>query len=185
MFLFDSIFYYAFCCSGILIYGIGLKKLIINSKTWKIHWMNYLESSIVSTLSAVSSWFVSVYILAPVNIIELTPMSCIILHLLFSLIISFLFSRCEKISLLEISISFPCVLLAVSESVTIFQCIFIVLTCCTAYYLMIPIIFAIRERIKTSHPLKEFKTGALIFISIAIIMCAFFATNISWLNIWR
>ena len=34
----------------------------------------------------------------------------------FSLIISFLFSKCEKISLLEISISFPCVLLAVSES---------------------------------------------------------------------
>ena len=35
------------------------------------------------------------------------------------------------------------------------------------------------------NPLNEFKTGALIFISIAIIMCAFFATNISWLNLWR
>lgn len=181
----NSIFYYIFCSSGILIYGIGLKKLIITSKTWKSHWMNYLESSIVCALSSIGSWLVAVYILSPVKLIELTPISCIIIHLLISLIISFIFSKCERISLLDISISFPCVLLAVTESVTILQCLCIVLSCCSAYYLMIPIIFAIRERIKTSHPLNEFKTGALIFISIAIIMCAFFATNISWLNLWR
>jgi Na+-translocating ferredoxin:NAD+ oxidoreductase RnfA subunit len=181
----NSIFYYIFCCSGILIYGIGLKKLIITSKTWKSHWMNYLESSIVCALSSVGSWLVVVYILAPVQLIELTPMTCILIHLLISLVVSFIFSKCERISLLDISISFPCVLLAVTESVSILQCLCIVLSCCTAYYLMIPIIFAIRERIKTSHPLKEFKTGALIFISIAIIMCAFFAINISWINLWR
>lgn len=183
--IFNSIFYYIFCCSGILIYGIGIKKLIITSKTWKSHWMNYLESSIVCALSSISSWLVVVYILAPVKLIELTPMSSILIHLLISLIISFIFSKCERISLLDISISFPCVLLAVTESVSVFQCLIIVLSSCTAYYLMIPIIFAIRERIKTSHPLKEFKTGALIFISIAIIMCAFFAINISWINLWR
>ena len=183
--IFDSIIYYIFCCSGVLIYGIGLKKLIITSKTWKSHWMNYLESSLVCSLSSTVSWLVCVYVLGPVNLIELTPMSTIIIHLLFSLIISFTFSKCEKISLLDISISFPCVLLAVTESISILQCLCIVLSCCTAYYFMIPIIFAIRERIKTSHPLKEFRTGSLIFISIAIIMCAFFATNISWLNLWR
>lgn len=183
--IFDSIFYYIFCSSGILIYGIGLKKLIITSKTWKSHWFNYLESSIVCSLSSVITWLVAVYILSPIELVELTPMCCILIHLLFSLIISFIFSKCENISLLDISISFPCVLLAVTESYSILQCLCISLSCCSAYYLMIPIIFAIRERIKTSHPLKEFKTGALIFISIAVIMCAFFATNISWLNLWR
>lgn len=180
----DSIIYYLFCASGVLIYGIGVKKMIISSKQWSSHWLIFLQSLIICIVTIVGTWFSCTLILNSLNLIELFPLISMIIFLLVSEIITSIFSKGKELSILDSIIIFPAIIIAVSESYSLLNSICIGICCCSSYYLLIPIIYAIRERINISHPLKEFKTGTLLFISIAVIICALFATNISWLNLW-
>lgn len=182
MMLLSGILYYLFFSSSVLMYGIGLKKIIISSNQNEHNLLFYIKSLITVTLSSFLSWLFIKYLLIPANMIELFPLICLFIVIIIGVFCETLIRLTAHISAAEFSISFLCVLLSVNESTTMLQSVVYSSLCLTSCYFFIPLIMVIRKRISYAEPHKNFSHGSLIFISLAIILLVFVSFDISWLS---
>ncbi|MGP1586886.1 MAG: hypothetical protein ACTTHG_00935 [Treponemataceae bacterium] len=182
--IFNTIFYYFFFVSAVYIYGIGFKKVMIISN-FKNPIFHILQTMLTCSVVTSLSYLVTFYILGPLKLTELFPLVIALIQLIFTIFSSIIFSKLIQISFIDIGIAFPAIFIGVQESCSITHSLIIVLCCCVSYYAAIIFLHSIRERIKSCHPVKEFKNGSLILISAAVIMIAFYAINISWIVNWR
>lgn len=183
MTFFNLLFFFCFYSSAVLVYGIGLKQVITASKICKFDILiQAVITVLIVTLSILIVWPISMYFLVPFNLQPLIPFFCLLTVLPFSILINITSQKIPSITVADFFISVPCVLLSITESISLSQSLISGFLFLTSYYLLIPVIYAIRKRIEYSEPMKDFNNGSLIFISISILLCAMFATNISWLN---
>ena len=175
-----SILFYALFLPVVLVYGIGERKIVINHSIDKLLF-SFLKLLVCTVLTSVTSYLVCTYILSPLSLMALASVVCLLMYLLFSMLASIAFFKFDTESVMEIV--FPAVLLAVTESTSILQCLTISVVISVCFTLSLLLFCAILQRLKSAHPIKEFSMGSIIFISVAIILIAFFCVNVSWL-VW-
>ncbi len=178
----DSIFYYFFYSSAVLLYGIGLKRTVIPAATTG-HWMlSYFKVLISTSFSGFICWLITRYLLVPVRMTELMPFICVLIVLAFSVFFEALIRITAKTSTAEISVSLLSVILAVNESSSMLEATFFSACCISAFFLYTPVLSTIQKRISFSGHSRYFKSGSLLFITVAVILIVLFSWDVSWLH---
>lgn len=179
----DTVFLYLIFSSAVLVYGIGLKQILDYSTNPKRFLFQMLRILVTIILSVFVSRGITVLFLVPARLQELFPFVCIIFTCLFAIVTEKLVELLFHIEVKEIAITICSVLIAVNEGLTMIHSIIIGIASCLSFFLILPVLYAIRCRMKYSQQQIDFKKGALIFLSISLIMLILFAPNVSWLNL--
>ena len=168
--------YYLFFVSIILIYGIEIKDVLFISSPKKFMF-SFLQLLFCATFGTLASFLVTKYILVPVHLAELLPITTLLIYLIFAITSSFIFYKVECKQLLKIT--FPIILISVAQANSILQGLQIELILCFAYLLFSLIAYTLKVRLKQTNPVKEFSGGNLIYISFAFVFIAFYGMYIS------
>lgn len=178
----SSLIFYIFSASCILVYGIGLKDLLLAVDNPKNVFFYFLKTLFSSISAIVLTWIITTYVLAPKNLTDMFPFFLIFISLAFSILFSFLCKLIFKREINEFLLSFFITFLAVNEGTTLPQAILIGSIVSGAFYLLIPFLYSIKYRINISLVNIDLKKGAIILLSIGILLILLFAYNISWFN---
>jgi len=180
--LFSSLIFYFFIASIILVYGVGIKELLLVIDRPKNVLLYSLKTFLTTTFSVMLSWVVTTYILAEKNLTDIYPFFLLFITLGFSILFSYLIKLIFKIDIKEFSLTFLISLISINESVSFFSAISICVASTLCFYILIPILYSIKKRISISSAHIDIKTGFLILFSIALFLIVVFSYNISWLN---
>lgn len=174
-------FYYIFYSSAVLLFGVGIRHCVVSSKKSDYIFFRLLKAaiSIFSCLSV--SWFLYRTLLAPLHLDDLLFPVVLLCYLPIISLFNMVFKTSLQKSIPEFTVSLLCIIVAITHSMTYAEALVIALASCVSYYSFIPLLFAIRKRLEYANPIQEFRTGSLIFISIAVIMLCLFSFHISWL----
>ena len=177
-----TLFLYLFSSSAIFIYGIGVKNIFTSSIDTKTDFFTMLRVLTTAVFSVLFVRIITVLFLVPCELSELYPFFCIIFTLILTLLFRMLFFQLLKIETSEFAMTFCSVMLAVNEAYSLWEAIITAMLCILACYFIRPLIVILRWRTSYSQLNIDFKSGALVFISIALLLFILFAINLSWLN---
>lgn len=184
MSILHSLFYFCFYISVVLIYGVGILQFLHNSEKLSMTLVfECIITTIISLVVVILLRLISINILVPLSLQALMPLIALLILMPFTILIKELSNKTKYVDCANFFITVPCAILAVTESLSMKNMIFMVISFVLAYYLLIPAIYAIRQRINNSRPIPDFNNGSLLFITIAVILCAFFSCDVSWLNL--
>lgn len=170
-----------FILCSVFLYGIGLNRAVIISSSPKGLALSFMKS-LFATVSTVSlSYLVIQNLLVPLSLQELFPLVCILIFLIVSVFIEVLIRLTVNSTVTEFSVSFLCVFLAINESLTLVEAILFVMCCLTSFYILIPVLSALRRRNEHASPLPVFKNSLILF-SLAILILFVLVFDASWLN---
>lgn len=179
----DTILIYLIFSSAVLVYGTGLKQILDYSADPKRFLFQMIRIMVTIVLSVFVSRGITVLFLVPARLQELFPFVCIIFTILFAIITEKLCELFFNIEVKEIAITICSVIIGVNEGLTMLHSILIGVLCSLSFFLFLPFLYAIRCRMKYSQQHIDFRKGALVFLSIALIMLVLFSMNVSWLNL--
>ena len=177
-----TVFFYLFSSSALFIYGIGVKNILTQAIDAKTTFFTMLRSLITVIFSVLFVRIITSLFLVPYGLSEMYPFFCIIFTLIFSLLARLLFLQLMTIETSEFAMTFCSIMIAVNEAYSLWEAIITGMLCILAFYIIQPLIFIVRWRTSYSQLNIDFKGGALIFISIALLLLILFAINLSWLN---
>ncbi|MGL4986641.1 MAG: hypothetical protein ACRC5H_05815 [Treponemataceae bacterium] len=183
MLILNPFFYYIFCSSALLIYGIGIKQGIDFSKNMSLSFWFYCLKIFVTSLITISLlWVISTNLLAPFGFADLVPIFIFFVVLFISKMIdiatTLLFSQSYPETFTSLLITF----FALSESTTLPEGFLLIGAACFSLALFVPLLYTIIQKINKAKTPYYLKTSTLILISIAFILIAMYAWNLSWLN---
>ena len=112
----DTFLYYSVFASSVLIYGIGVNKIIEVEITKDINVLNYLKAIISILSTSMLVWLITNYILMPINLIEFFPLLALLLFVAINTFVEGLMRLTTGKSYSEFIISFLIVLLSIFES---------------------------------------------------------------------
>ena len=178
----SDILYYCVYASAVLIYGIGLDRTLCVSKKPSSVFIPCLKMLICVSATSALDFLIENYMLVPARLTELYPFFAVIIFTLIAVFVEAIIRITTKTDMAEFSVSLLCVLLGLCEGGTIASCVIISCLAVVVYFIFIPILHAIRQRIDLSPVSVDCKNESVIFISMAIIMIVLLAWNVSWLN---
>ena len=178
----SDILYYFVYASAVLLYGVGLDRVVVLSPKPSHGVLACLKMLLSVSASSAISYLINCYLLVPVHLTDLAPFFAVLVFVLIAVFIEIIIRISAKNSVAECCVSFLCVLLGLTEGSSIASCVIISCVAVVIFYLFVPVLFAIRRRIKLSPLPRAFRNESVIFISIAIIMIMLLAWNVSWLN---
>ena len=170
-----------FIFGAVFLYGIGLNRAIIVSSSPKDVGLSYIKS-LSASVSTVSLAYLVIYnLLVPLSLQELYPLVCILIFLVVTVFIEVLIRLTVTMVIAEFSVSFLCILLAINESISLAEAVLFVICCLTSFYLLIPVLAALRKRNDHAISLPAFKNSLILF-SLAILILFVLVFDASWLN---
>lgn len=173
--------YFLFFSSALCNYGLGLQTVLIKKYEFKSFLIHFCQVFFEIIISLSISWFLIQILLIPISLTAVFPIIvCLVFyffHTIFSYFAQFLKIQASK----ELFIPILMILLSVLHSLSYLQAIMIAFSCLLSYFGAIPILVAIEKRIDQANPPSLFKTGALVLISLSVIMLSFLAFDLSWL----
>lgn len=172
---------YILLSSAPLVYGIGLKKLIKSPPDVKTVCLLALKSFVSTLCSITVLWFTTDALLAPYSLAFLFPFIALALTACFSIASAHLIQRFFNIHVGEFDVSFLTVVLALAEGFSLQYALLIGFSATLAFYILIPVIRAIRARLFMSSDSENCNNYAMLFVTAALILCALYAFNFSWL----
>lgn len=168
--------------SAVLVYGIGINRATVVCEK-SDHLVVFFVKMLITVSSSAALVYVTVeHLLLPADLTELYPFATVLIFSAISVLIEAIIRITARTSAAEFAVSLLCIILAVNESTSIVECIFIACLCTISFYALVPILYAIKKRIEIAHPEGDFRNSSLILISLAIIMIALVAWSGSWLN---
>ena len=176
--LLDCLF---FILTTVFFYGIGINRAIILSQEKNGIILLYIKSLLASVSTVALSYFFIQILLVPIGLQELYPVICILIFTTIFVFFEVIVHLTSQTNVAELSISFFCCLLAISESISLLESVLFVLCCITSFYLLIPFLKVILNKNKTANPVSSMK-NSLIIISLALLMCVLLVIDVSWLN---
>lgn len=178
----SNLIFYIFSASCILVYGVGIKDLLLTVENPKNVFLYSVKTLLSTICTVILTWVISTYVLGPKSLSDIFPFFLVFFALAFSILLSFLFKLLLKKEISEFVLTFFIAFLAVNESTTLLHGIIIAIVATIGFYALIPIFYAIKYRINISLVNIELKKAILILVSIGIILILLFAYNISWFN---
>ena len=178
----STLCHYFIYSSIILVYGIGINKATVLSEKPENIFIEGIKMLLSVVSSASLAYLVDLYLLLPVGLNDIYPFAAVLIYSIISVIIESFVRITARRNAAGFGVSVLCILLSVSESTTLSECVLIACYCVLSFYILVPILYAIRKRIEISRPLEELENSSLLYISISIIMLILVAWNVSWLN---
>ncbi|MBQ6779652.1 MAG: hypothetical protein IJP62_00280 [Treponema sp.] len=178
--IFNALVYYVFSASVFLMYGISLNNLVSSNSNYGSLMLTGVKSLITSTMTIALSYVIANLLLAPAHLAELFPFVTVFVFIMFSAIIEVFIGIGLQNSITEFGMPLLCVLIAINESSSIGYAIVIAIACITAFYVLFGIVYALRNRFDMFSPAMGLRVYCLLFVSLAIILIALRAFNVSW-----
>ena len=161
-----TILYYVFFASAVMLYGIGMNRAIVLCDSIHRLLIPVIKTVLSVLLSSIFTWIILKHLLTPLGIIEL-----------------YLIRISTKKVSSEFIVSFLIVILTINESLNLFDVIIISLSCIVSFLILIPLLYSIKNRVDLVGNLRVHgNIRSLLLVSLAVLVCALAAGNISWLN---
>lgn len=176
----NTLFFYTFTCSTILVYGIGLEKTFFESRPLSQFMLRIPGLFCDSLLSVTALWFLATRILIPYNFSYLIPMALILISGIIHMMVSVIFPPLRKIPSGERFFFLGIVFLSISEAVSYTNSLVILLASILSFCLTTFILFAIRERIQFSNVHPDLKGSPLVLVSMGLLCIVLYSADVSW-----
>jgi len=174
--------YYTLFASVVLIYGIGLNKVVECGISKFYNFLYYLKAALSILATAVLSWLVVNFILVPLNLVELYPLLCLLIFICINTFLEALVRLTTGITTTEFIVSFLIILLSVSESTSILNTIIICFSSYIALLCTIPFSITFKKRVCSNGNFLDGKYFSLFFIFLAVLILIITTWDIGWLG---
>lgn len=176
----DTLFFYAFSCSTVLVYGIGLEKAFFESRPGA-HFFGRIPALFLETLfSAAILAFISSSVLDPAGLGFLVPMASLMVCGIVDLVLSLPFGYLRQSPPGERLFFFGTVMLAVSEAVSFTDTLVIVCAAFLSFSILTAILFTIRERTADSRTRADWKGAPQVLVSMGLLYIVLYSADVSW-----
>ncbi len=173
--------YYVFFSSAVMVYGLGMQKAIMKSRKPKNLLMEFCKFAITISFSSLLVYLVTVQLIK-INFGEIGPFLAVLVVSVINIFIAMVSKVSSRTFIIDSAVELLCVIIGLTESASIWECLFNSLFCMISYFICIPFFYGLRKRIEMNAPTKNVKNLALLFVSIAIFVMILMAWNVSWLN---
>jgi Na+-translocating ferredoxin:NAD+ oxidoreductase RnfA subunit len=180
----DTFFYFFLYCSAVLIYGIGLNRVAVLSRSMdKTLFFQIIKCTIVIFCSTVLTFVIIRELLIPAKLVELYPLIALLIFMSVSVFVEILMRITTGFITSEFAVSYLVILLTLNESINIIDSIIITAGCMLSFIIILPVLFSLRRRIEiTRHRNDKIKKKSLIMLTMAIIVICLSVWNVSWFN---
>lgn len=178
----NTFLYYTLFASVVLIYGIGLNKVVESgiSKFYSI--ICYVKISLSIMASAVLTWLIVNFILVPLNLVELYPLISLLVFICINTFLEALVRLTTGLTTTEFIVSFLIILLSISESTSIINTILICFSSYVALLITIPFSITFKKRVCSNGNFLDEKYFSLFFIFLAVLILLITTWDIGWLS---
>ena len=142
----NTIFYYVFFSSVVLVYGIGIQRSVTLSKKKHDLLLKAVKMLICVSSTSALSYMLVYWLLVPLNLAELYPFVVILFFLAISVFIEAIIRITAKISAVESGVAIIFIFIALTESTSFSECVFISVMAVFSFFAIIPFIIAINRR---------------------------------------
>ena len=175
--------YYFVFASAVLVYGLGLNTVPLLCSSMRRIFLPLVKMAASVAAAAPLTWLVTAYILSPLSLLELYPLAALLILTAISVFMEALIRITAGRAAAEFGVSFLLTLLALNESASLADVVIITAVCFASIATALPLLHSLKYRIDmTSGVQCAERLHALILISIAVIVSALAAGNVSWLN---
>ena len=181
----STAFYYVIYSSAFLLYGIGINRLLVLRENFSSLMLTFVKTLLTASSAAAISYLMVQRLLVPAGLSELYPFVVVLVYASISIIIEFFLSIGVGNSVTELTIPLLSLILALNESTGLIQAELAVCACICAFYVLVGIIYAIRLRFTTFAPKSGFWVYVLLLVSLAVIVIALRAWDVSWLTLLK
>ena len=178
----NTILYYVFFSSVVLVYGIGIQRSVTLSKKKHDLLLKAVKMLICVSSTSALSYMLVYWLLVPLDLAELYPFVVILFFLAISVFIEAIIRITAKISAVESGVAIIFIFIALTESTSFSECVFISVTAVISFFEIIPFIIAIGRRNDLNGRKQEYEKTGFLLVSIAIIMLMLLSWNVTWLN---
>jgi len=176
----STFFYYIFFSSSVLMLGIGIDKISETSFFNHRSIIFFLKVIFTIFLSTILSWLFTQYILVPLKLYELFPMTTFFIFACISAFIEALIRITAKKSTTEFVVSFLIILLSVSESSSIIFSLVIPTSCLFSLFFTIPFVNTFKKSILSKEKYKK-NYFSILFLFLAVLIMIISVFDVSWL----
>ncbi len=173
--------YYVFFSSAVFVYGLGLHKALMKSRKPKNILTEICKFSITISVSSLLCYLITAQ-LVKINFGELGPFIAIIIIALINVFMELVVRVSERTSMIDSAVELMCVVIGVTEAMSIWEALLNSLFCMVAYFICIPFFYSLRKRIEMNAPTKNVRNLSLLFVSLAVVALILLSWNVSWLN---
>lgn len=178
----QTLLYYTLFASSVLIYGVGINRIVEVGIT-KISSILYYVKAIITILStSMLTWLISNFILLPLGLVELFPLIAFLIFILINTFIEALIRLTTGKSSTEFIVSFLIILLSVYESVTFLDTVIICVSCFMSLLLLFPLSITFKKRLCSNGQLLDERYYSFFFIFLTVIIIILSVWDIGWLN---
>ncbi len=180
MILLNTFFYYICFASVVLFYGIGTNK-VLSVDFSKIKSITYCVKILLSImLSSIISWFVTKGILVPLKITELFPLVAFLIYICINTFLEALIRLTTGKSAAEFIFSYLVIILSISESTSILNCMVVTISCICSFVTLLPFIIAFTKR--NSDTTNSDKIYCRMFLYMALLILTITVLDVMWIN---
>ena len=174
--------YYTFFSSAVLIYGVGLSRIVELPVTNLRSFLFYVKAMVSILSTSLLSWIVTKNILMPLGILELFPFIAFLIFIGINAFLESLVRITTGTSTVEFSVSFIIIILSILESNSIIDCLMICVSCFLSFGTVVPLCYIFKKRICSngSKLSDSFFSVFLIFLGCIILLLSIW--DIGWLN---
>jgi len=178
----STILFYLFSCSSILVYGIGVNRLLSLDDRLSSIIISFIKAVVIGIGTSVLTFVMTDIFLLPLDLAELYPFVAVLLFTLISFIVEIFISIGIKNSASEFAVPLLSILLGVNEGTNIFEVMVITVFSIGIFYILYAVIFCLRGRISVHTPDAGLKNYSILILSLGVIIIALYGWNASWLN---
>lgn len=176
----ETLLFYAFSCSAVLVYGLGMEKTLFESRPGS-RFMLRIPGIVLDTgLSVIALWFLVTGILLPYNVSFLVPMAILLVCGIVHTLVTVFLPDARSPASGERLFFFGTVFLAISEAVSFTDALVIVAASIIAFCITTMVMLAVRERVATSRIQADWKGTPLVLVSMGLLCIALYACDASW-----
>ena len=179
-----NFFYYCFFSSDVFVYGLGMHKALMKSRKPMNVLAEFVKFLITVSVSSLLVYLVTVQLIK-INFGEIGPFIAIIIITLINVFLELVVKISHRTSMIDMAIELMCVVIGVTEAVSIWDGQLNSIFCMLSYFVCIPFFYSLRKRIEMNAPTKNARNLSLLFLSLAVVALILMSWNVSWLNSGR
>lgn len=173
-----NLLFFLIFSSAVYNYGIGLQ---FKKYTLKEYLISFAQVFVELFFSLTLSWFLIQKALVPIGLPKLFPLIAFLSFYISHSLIHFFLDLIKIDASTELFVPVLILIISIFHSLSYTMALIISFSCLISYFFSIPLFYAIEIRINKAQVQPVFRTGALILISLAVIMLSLYAFDLSWL----
>ena len=176
--------YYIFTASALLLYGIGINTVAIVCGSVRGIYTALAKILVTVLISVMLTWLITRFILSPFDLTALYPLISLVILFYVSFFAEFTIRITRESIAFEFAVSYLIVILASNECTSFWDALTVSISCAASFAFVLPLLYAVKHRLnESSEAVVRAKLKNLILISIAVIITALAAADVSWLNV--